>query len=499
MEALLQNINSFDELKEFVLGVLVEKENLKEENRFLRQKLGALVKLVFGNRKTESIDAAQMELLLAGLLQEAPMPVATSSESAPISRKKSSHPGRNKIPANLPVEEVVLEPEEVKNNPAGWEKIGEERTPELDFIPGKFINRIFIRPKYAKNDKVVIAPLPNRLIEKGLPGTGLLTQVILSKYEDHLPLYRQEKLYEERYGVHLSRQTMSDWVEQVGRMLSLVYRKMEESLVGGNYLQADETPVRYLDRDVPGKSCTGYLWVYGRPKDDVIFKWKTNRSREGPEEFLKNFEGKLQCDGYGAYQAVAKTKPSITLAGCWAHARRYFHEAAEEDRRAAWFVKQIQLLYQVEKDLREKQASATLREVSRSAQSRMVVERIGKAINLWRNRISGRSRLGTALTYAQNQWKTLVVYLNDGNLEIDNNLIENAIRPTAIGKKNFLFVGHPNAGDKSAIIYSLLASCRRHGVNPADYLEDVLKKLPNATTSDLENLTPKGWAKNNAR
>jgi transposase len=173
------------------------------------------------------------------------------------------------LPAHLETERVVLEPEEVKQQPAGWRKLGEEVTEELDWKPAKFIKRLYIRPKYANPERIVIAPLPARLIEKGLPGAGWLTQVIVAKYEDHLPLYRQAKIYEQRHGVKLSRQTLCGWVAAAADWLSPIYREMKAGLLAGSYLQADETPIRYLDPDVKGKSQQSWLWTYHRPRGDV--------------------------------------------------------------------------------------------------------------------------------------------------------------------------------------------------------------------------------------
>ena len=251
---------------------------------------------------------------------------------APIAEKKvpartepATRSERPRLPARLETERVVLEPEEVQQQPAGWRKLGEEVTEELDWKPAKFIKRLYIRPKYANAERIVIAPLPARLIEKGLPGAGLLTQVILSKYEDHLPLYRQAQIYRQRHGVELSRQTLCGWVAAAADWLSPIYREMKTALLAKDYLQVDETPIRYLDPDVKGKSQQGWLWTYSHPRADVVFDWNVSRSREGPRAFLKNFRGKLQTDGYGVYESLARERNGeLTLIGCWAHVRRGF-------------------------------------------------------------------------------------------------------------------------------------------------------------------------------
>jgi transposase len=266
----------------------------------------------------------------------------------------------------LETHEIVIEPEEVQAQPEGWKKISEERTEQLDWVAPKIIKRVFIRPRYVKAEQFAIAPLPPQPIEQGMVGPGLLAQVLVNKYEYHQPLYRQEKMFRQQFGVELSRKTMGSWVGQSLELLMPVYRVIREDLQRGNYLQADETPIRYLDPDVKGKSQQGYLWTYSRPGGDVLFEWRVSRSREGPQEFLKNFWGKLQTDGYSAYESLARERDDLILVGCWAHARRGFHEALSESKLAAWFVRQIGLLYAVEKELREKQAGPQLRAAMRS-------------------------------------------------------------------------------------------------------------------------------------
>jgi transposase len=480
--------NELNTLRELV-------STLQQENRLLRQKLDLFLKRYFGGAKNEALDRAQLELMLAGL-ESAPGSAPVEAPKTPARATRAARPVRQPLPAHLETERVVLEPAEVQQQPEGWRKLGEEVTEELDWKPAKFIKRLYIRPKYANAERIVIAPLPARLIEKGLPGAGLLTQILVSKYEDHLPLYRQEKIYRERHAVNLSRQTLCGWVDAAADWLMPIYREMKAGLVVGDYLQADETPIRYLDPDVKGKSQQGWLWTYSHPRGDVVFEWKISRSREGPAEFLKTFRGKLQTDGFSVYESLARARgEELILIGCWAHARRGFHEALEEDRRAAWFVGQIGQLYAVEKHLRERNAGPQLRAAVRAWQSRPVLARLRRALEIVRRRVLPKSLLGQALDYALARWEALTRYVDDGRLEIDNNLCENAIRPTAIGKKNFLFIGHPEAGQRSAVIYSVLGSCRRHGINPAEYLQNVFERLPKAKTSEVKSLAPAAWAK----
>jgi len=491
MDATLPN-----ELKSALEAAKSLTESLQTENKLLRQKLDLFLKRYFGGTKNESLDPKQLELLLAGLEALSAQAAVEEKKTPARSLTSAARPARAPLPAHLETERVVLEPEEVRQQPEGWRKLGEEITEELDWKPAKFIKRLYIRPKYANAERIVIAPLPARLIEKGLPGAGLLTQVIVSKYEDHLPLYRQEKIYRERHGVNLSRQTLCGWVEAAADWLSPIYREMKTALLAQDYLQADETPIRYLDPDVKGKSQQGWLWTYTRPRGDVVFEWKISRSREGPREFLKSFRGRLQTDGYGVYESLARERNGeLILIGCWAHVRRGFHEALSEGRAAAWLVRQIGLLYAVEKHLRQQHAGPQLRAAVRAWQSRPILKRLRGAMEIVRRRVLPQSLLGQAIDYALSRWEALTRYVEDGRLEIDNNLCENAIRPTAVGKRNFLFVGHPEAGQRSAVIYSVLGSCRRQGLNPDEYLQDVFERLPKAKTSELKSLTPAAWAK----
>ncbi len=489
--------DELSQLRELVTALQGTLSTVQTENQLLRQKLEFFLKRYFGGTRTESLDPKQLELLLAGFeALSSPAPLTDAAKPASTRSTLATRPARQPLPAHLETERVVLEPEEVRQQPAGWRKLGEEVTEELDWKPAQFIKRLYIRPKYANAERIVIAPLPARLIEKGLPGAGLLTQVILSKYEDHLPLYRQEKIYRERHGVNLTRQTMNGWVEAAADWLGPIYREMTAKLLEGNYLQADETPIRYLDPDVKGKSQSGWLWTYSAPQGDVVFEWQISRSRAGPREFLKNFRGKLQTDGYSVYESLARERgEELILIGCWAHARRGFHEALGESRSAAWIVGQIGKLYAVEKHLREKSAGPQLRAALREWQSHPILQRLRRALEIVRRRVLPKSLLGQAIDYTLARWTALTRYVADGRLEIDNNQCENAIRPTAVGKKNFLFIGHPEAGQRSAVIYSILASCRRHGVNPAEYLRDLFERLPQAKTSEIKSLTPAAWAK----
>ena len=264
---------------------------LETENRLLRQKLDQYIRHYFGGQRNECLDKHQLELLLQGLPNVIALP-APEPKTTTATRNGQAHPVRRMLVEDkLEIQEIVIEPAEVQAQPDGWKKISEERTSQLDWVAPKIIKRVYIRPRYVKQERFALAQLPAQPIEQGMVGPGLLAQILVSKYEYHQPLYRQEKMFRQQFGVELSRKTMGCWVEQAAELLKPVYRAIREDLLRGNYLQADETPIRYLDPDVKGKSQQGYLWVYSRPKGDVLFEWRVSRSRAGPEEFLKNFRG----------------------------------------------------------------------------------------------------------------------------------------------------------------------------------------------------------------
>jgi transposase len=478
-------LEKFEEMSARVATLEAENTRLQNENRLLRQKLDQYIRHYFGGQRNEGLDKHQLELLLQGLPNVITLPLP-ETKTTTATRNANTHPVRRMLVEDkLETQEIVIEPAEVQAQPEGWKKISEERTSQLDWIAPKIIKRVYIRPRYVKQECFALAPLPSQPIEQGMVGPGLLAQILVSKYEYHQPLYRQEKMFRQQFGVELSRKTMGCGVEQAAELLKPVYRAIREDLLRGNYLQADETPIRYLDLDVKGKSQQGYLWVYSRPKSDVLFEWRISRSREGPQEFLKNFRGKLQTDGYSAYESLAKERTDLTLIGCWAHARRGFHEALVETKLAAWFVRQIGLLYAVEKKLREQEAGPAIRQAMRAWQSQPVLNRLHRAMELIRRRTLPQGLLGQAIDYALKRWEALNRFVEDGTLEIDNNLIENTIRPSALGKKNWLFVGHPEAGERSAVLYTLLGSCRRHGINPFDYLKDLFTRLPAAKITGI--------------
>ena len=506
-------------------NVLLRAENtrLATENELLRQKVDLLCRKVFG-ASSEKIDLNQMLLFDA---QESKKPegddLAPEVESSPqaASSKRAKRISREAtLPANLPVEETILIPDEVKQHPEQYRQVSEEVTTKLDYQPAQFKKLVTRRPKFVKRlvslddaeaDSFFIAPLPASLKERSLLTPRLAAEIATNRFCDHQPYYRQEQHFLMRHGVHLPRNTMSQWMADLSNdYLSGIYRSMHEQMLSEKYLQADETPINYLDPG-GGKIQQGYLWTLSCPdqkavdgRGDILYQWHASRAATCLESLLqtsqKTFRGFLQCDGYKAYETYRKQREDIELIGCWAHVRRKFFEAKDhKPKLTAWFLRQIQNLYQIETQLRERRVGPAERERVRISQSLPIYRRLGKAllkIKITR-KVLPKSNLGKAINYALGQWPKLEACFMDGRLEIDNNLIENGIRPTKLGAKNWLFMGSETAGQTNAIWYTLIESCRRRKIDPWKYLVWIFEELPSVkvTAETFASYTPKAYAK----
>ena len=495
------------ELEAQLASVTSERDSALFEIKLLRAKLDALARRIFG-KKSEQLSEAQMQLLLQEEVAPGPaMGKPSGPEETETQPPRSSKPKRRprgpRLPEHLPVVEETLVPEPVKAAPSQWRRIGEEVSEQIDFEPARFFRRRLVRPKYVHRTEVdavpVVAALPAMLQERCVAAPGLIAQILVAKYSDHLPLCRQEWIYQSRHGVFVPRQSMARWVGLAAEWLTPIYEAIRRGVFETGYVQVDETPIRYLDPG-RGKTGQGYLWTCLRPDGDVFYRWETSRAAECLSRVIPaEFSGKLQCDGYEGYPCFSKRhgKP-LELVGCWAHVRRGFYEAqAESPRLAGWILRQIQCLYAVEERLREERAGPGLKAARRAAQSAPVVRRLERA--LWKLRarrdLLPRSGLGKAIRYALGQWPAVQVYLGDGRVEIDNNPCERAIRPTAVGKKNWLFFGEAGAGQRSAVVYTILESCRRREIDPYAYLREVLTRLPSMTNWQIAELTPEAWAR----
>jgi transposase len=458
---------------------------------------------MFGARSEKLVVDSPLQAKLG--LPETP---AVERETRTITyERRTPAPEKRPIPAevfkDLPVvETVVILPEEVQAEPEAFERISEESTFEVDLIGPKLVKRQIVRPKFRRkadrSQAPVIAPALPRPALGGYAAAGLLAYIAISKYQHHLPLYRLETM-SLQWGAQLSRKSMADWIRLVADWAEPIYKLMLRELLAGHYLQCDETPVKFLDPDEKGRGAIqGYLWVVSTPGGDVVFDWRlTRRHGELTTLLTDDYAGLLQSDGYEAYASYAEDHPAVTWLGCWAHARRYFFEAQGDNRRIAQAaLRLIGRMYRREREWDEQRLTAEQRGIERAKPEGLArtIDSL-KRLALWaRQRARPKSPLGKACDYLLGQWAPLHAHLHHGESRLDNNLVENAIRPSCIGKKNWLFIGHPDAGQRSAILYSLIVSCQRHGKDPLAYLKDILTRLPRMTNhDDLRQLTPRLW------
>ena len=479
-------------------NLLLENQKLREENqkqtlqiKKLQHQLEQLLRVVYGSRseKYSLADSSQMAL---GFEMSSIAPVEKKKETITYEREKrtteSNHKGRLPFPEHLPRVEVIVEP---KEDVSRMKVIGQEITERLECDPGKLFVRKFIRNKYAKanNEGVVIADLPSSPIEKGKVGASVLALIIIQKYVDHLPLYRQIEQFK-RMGIEIPSSTMSDWVKTAAELIAPLYEALVKRILKSNYLQADETRIQVLDRDKKKKTHRGWYWTYRDPQSGlVLFDYHESRGSEGPSKLLKNFSGYLQCDGYEVYNQFDKN--NITLLHCMAHARRYFEQALDNDYELATYaMTEIQKLYAVEKYCRENKLSHSERLLLRKEKSAPVLESMHQWLKETIVNVTPTSTIGKAIAYSLPRWEKLMLYTTDGKLEIDNNLVENSIRPIAIGRKNYLFAGSHEAAQNAAMFYSLLGTCKLKGIEPFEWLKNLFEVLPDWKANRLEELLP---------
>jgi len=486
-----------------------ERNKLQEELLILEQKhqltkdeLDYLRRQIFG-RKSErfiGMDPAQLSLELEGMVEAMR---TQGTEQISYTRKKSGKEekqghSRMPIPAHLRREEITIEPEDV---PEGSKRIGEEITEVMEYKQAEIYVKKYIRPKYAlpKEGGIRIGQLPSLPIPKGNAGPSLLSHVLVGKYIDHLPLYRQQKQFK-RLGVEISDKTICGWVAASCDLLTPLYEKLIQKVQQSGYIQADETPIKVLDKNKKGDTHKGYYWVYHSPiTKAVCFQYRKGRGREGPKEFLKGFQGAIQADGWHVYDKFEK-RDGITLLGCLAHVRRKFEEAQDNDKaRATHVLSEIQKIYATERKARNEGLDHDEREELRNKESKPVLQEL-KAWLLENapesnSKVVPKSKIGKAISYALSMWHRIERYLEDGKYEIDNNWVENSIRPVALGRKNYLFAGSHDAAQRAAVIYSLLATCNKNKVEPSVWLTDVLARIQDQPINKIEDLLPEKWQK----
>jgi transposase len=475
----------------------LSREDLIFEITTLREELAELKRLVFGSKSERFVASVPDEQLSLGLaIEEKQIELIkqTIEVTRTLAKKNQNHPGRMPLPSHLPRVEHVIEPLE---HTSGMKKIGEEITESLEYTPGKFFVNKYVRPKYARpqGEGVIIGNLPSRIIEKGIAGASLLAYILTGKYVDHLPLHRLIEIFK-REGIKLAASTVSDWANQGINPLRPLSDLILKKVTSSRYLQADETPIKVLDKDKKGDTHKGYYWVYHDVEERLVyFDYREGRSAKGPTEILQDFKGYLQTDGYGVYDAFGE-RQDITLIHCMAHARRKFEHALENNKPLAEHaLSEIQKLYAVERALREAGLTNEERKQERQEKSVPILQALGAWMQEEYAKINPKSSMAEAIRYSLSRWDRLSEYANNGMLEIDSNLVENAIRPVAIGRKNYLFAGSHDAARRSAMMYTFTASCKKNEVNPYEWLKDVLSRISDHPINRIEELLPANWKK----
>lgn len=491
--------------EESLLTISKKEEELSAEREQIAQlnfQLDKLRKYLFGSKSEklplQDTDVSQMSLFDLGTSQQqqeelSDEVVNVAEKKTPKKRAKGT--GRMALPENLRRETIIIEPTEEVSDCV---KIGEEVTEVLDLIPAEFYVKRYVRPKYArpKGEGIVIGQLPERVIEKGIPSDRIIAQMTLDKYVYGLPLHRQIDKYR-RLGVNIPASTASDWLIKGWKHLVPLWELLKLLVVNQKYLQVDETPLKVQDKKHKNNIHKGYMWVYNAPADNlVLFDYQKGRDRSGPKAMLDGYTGIIQADGYGAYESLYSNHPHIMLVYCMAHARRKFVDAVSDDRkRANEILALIQQLYKLEQDMREEGLTWEQRTVKRQQEAVPVLGEIEEWMKVHENQVLSRSPLGKAIAYTLPRWKGLCAYAQHGQIEIDNNLVENAIRPLVIGRKNYLFAGSHDAADMTAAMYSFMSTCKKNGVNELEWLADVLTRIQSHKQKDLYQLLPNSWEK----
>ena len=468
-----------------------------------------LKRLVFGMKSERFVPDITDEQL--ALFAGEPVAVAPPPEERVVTstvREKKQKPVRQVLPASYPRKIIVIEPE---GDLTGLRRIGEEITETLDITPARILVIRRVRPKYIdprdESRGVIVAPLPARPVDKGIAEPGLLAAVVIDKFVDHLPVYRQVERFR-REGLVLAESTLGDWISSTAELLGPLYEALVKEARASGYLQADETPLPVLRekaKDGEGKkpkkgqpakppkgTHQGWVWLYHAVEPGlVVMEYQATRGRDGPKAWLEGYKGLLQTDGYNAYDEIDPHKTMIR-AGCWAHARRHFYKAlGSAPAKAEQAMKEIKSLYEIEETLRQDGATPAERARVRREKAKPVLD----SFKAWleANPSLPKTPFGKAASYTLTRWDLLTRYVDEGRLEIDNNLIENQVRPLAIGRKNYLFAGSDAAAKRAAVIYSLLGTCKRHGINPWAWLSDVLARIPTHPASRTHDLLPHRW------
>ena len=484
-----------------------EIERLNKENAALRQRVQLLMHRLFGRRSERGVPVIEQAVLpfeaAAGQVQPQTTDESQGEETCAGAPRGRRHPGRRRLPADLPRERIEVVPPVSERHCATCDtakvRIGADTTEELDYVPASFVIREYVRPRYActrcqQGVVQVQAGLLARPLEKGRPGPGLLAHVVSSKYADHLPLYRLEQIFE-RHGVQITRRTLSEWNGAVADLLEPIVRAMHrEQVCPSPWIQCDDTTQDVQDPSRAPEIRTGHLWVYRGELGEVVYDFTWSRNRDGPLKMLAGYRGYLQVDAAPAYDDLFAQCPEIIEVGCMAHARRYFKEAMPTAAVVcAQVLAMIGQLYGFERSASDKHLDASARQRIRQEQSRPVLEKLHGYLNQQQARVLPKSPLGSAIGYALRNWAALTRYTEDGRLKIDNNGAEQALRPIVLGRKNWLFAGSEAAAQRTAILCSLVQTCKHLQINPFIYLRVVIGRVSTHPARLVMDLTPREW------
>lgn len=495
---------------EEALQILSEKEEIILQNQAriskdehliadLRFELGRLQKYIFGfksDKRQNNVGLNQMGLFELGTTQAVQEELSESvqevqQKQAPKKRAKGT--GRMSLPEGLERKIILIEPLESTENCV---KIGEEVTEVLEVVPSSFYVKRYVRPKYARanGEGIIIGILPDRVIEKGIPSESVIAQLTVDKYVYGMPLHRQLDKYS-KMGVRIPASSASDWIMRGWEQLKPLSKLLRLMVLRQKYLQVDETPLKVLDRDHKDGIHKGYMWLYHAPVDRlVLFDYRKGRDSSGPAEMLADFKGIIQTDGYSVYESLYADHSEILLTFCMAHARRKFVEARKDyQQQADYVLDQMQELYALEQRMRDEKMDWEQRTIQRKEHAVPVLESLGKWFeeNYYKNRPG--SPFAKAIEYSRSRWPGLSAYALHGQMEIDNNLVENAVRPLAIGRKAYLFSGSHQAAEMAAGMYSFMASCKKNNVNEFEWLKDVFERIQSHKQKDLYQLLPCHW------
>lgn len=462
----------------------------------LEHQLSELKRMIFGAKSERFIATDTGQMTLFDLPEQQTEPQEPEEEQITYTRnkseKKKSQPLRLELASHLPRQEEIIEPE---NIPGNAKKIGEAVTEILEYEPSQIYVRRIVRPKYIvfSNDEqtqIAIADLPTLPIPKGNAGAGILAHILISKFVDHLPFYRQAQIFK-RQQVIIAESTINGWFNASATLLEPLYETLKKKLLSTDYIMADETPLPVLTKDKPGSTHKGYHWVYYDPVNKLaLFDYQKTRSREGPDKMLADYTGYLQTDGYAAYTHL-KNQKEITLLACLAHARRKFEHAKDNDPvRSKEALLMIQKLYGIERMARDGNFDFDQIKELRQQKAVPALDKMEVWLNKNIYQTLPQSAIGQAIAYTLKLWPRLARYADEGRFKIDNNLIENSIRPVALGRKNYLFAGSHHGARQAAIIYSLLATCKINGVEPFGWLKHVLDIIPDYPANQLHHLLP---------